>query len=194
MFQFNTHLFLRDIPLTNIRHNDLLCYMKEGYGAQAIEAWPMYRFFSLYYSGEKEMAIQSFASWYEEQLLKYHNTPKSEGGMYKGSLYTLIENYCKVPFREVDPLCKARAIRERVTQRFHLFEVIQREGYRPERAERILAFKKKGLVYLEGGHHRAAILRVLGKDTLPSVLVFPNQFIYNLFRFLRNIKHGNFHK
>jgi hypothetical protein len=186
--------FLRDIPLSLIRHNDLPCYVKEGYGAKPIEMWPVYNFFSLYQHGEKEQAIQNFVTWYDEQLLKYSHTPKSEGGMCKGSLYTLIENYCNVPFEEVDPLCKTKAIRERVMQRFHLFEVIQQEGYRPERAERILAFKKNGCVYLEGGHHRAAILRVLGKDTLPSVLVFPNQFIYNLVRFLRNIKHGNFHK
>ena len=187
-------MFLNDIPLSLIRHNDLPCYVKEGYGAKSIEEWPMYTFFLSYHQGRKEQAIKDFVEWYDDQLAKYHATAKAEGGMYRGSLYTLIEKHCAVPFAEVDSVCKAEAVRERVLQRFHLYEVIQEEGYRPERAERILAFKKNGCVYLEGGHHRAAILRVLGKDTLPSVLVFPNQFIYNLVRFLRNIKHGNFHK
>jgi len=186
--------FLQNIPLSRVRHNDLACYLAEGFGASPIDEWPIYTFFQQYLAGEKEAAQQNFENWYREQLGKYHSTPKAEGGMHKGSLYELIEKKCKTPFSEVEEDCKNAAIRERVMQRFQLLEDIRQRGYRQAEAERIDAVQKKGFVYLCGGHHRAAELRALGKNELPGVLVFPNQFVYNLFCFLRNIKYVYFQK
>jgi hypothetical protein len=120
----------------------------------------------------------------------YSLIPKSSGGMQNGSLYGLVERKCGVKFNEASVDCKIAAIKERVGERFSLFDQIQNEGYQPEKSERIEAFRKGGLVYLCGGHHRAAILKVLGYDKLPNVLVFPNQFIYNVFRLIRNLKYG----
>lgn len=186
--------FLQDVSLTHIRHNDLACYVAEGFGGKSIEKWPIYKFFSQYVNGDEKVAVQSYVDWYINQLNKYHNTPKQEGGMHRGSLFNLIEARCGTPFALVAEPCKREAIYERVMQRFQLLEVIRERGYKPEMAERIDAVRKNGSVYLCGGHHRAAILRVLGGEKLPGVLVFPNQLTYNLFCFLRNIKYGNFQK
>ena len=182
MFSF----FLQDVPFSKIRHNDLPCYHKEGYGGRPIEEWPMHMFFKEYVSGEKEKATQNFERWYHEQLDRYHHTPKAEGGMYKGSLYTLIEKRSGKRFEETSETTKDEAIRERVQQRFMLLDTIRTHGYNPDRTEPIHAVNKNGLIHLVRGHHRAAVLHVLGIEVLPRVLVFPNQFIYNLVRFVRN--------
>lgn len=190
MFTF----FLQNVPLAHIRHNDLACYVVEGFGARPVEEWPVFNFFTQYLCGDKEAAIQNYVEWYTDQLSKYHNAPKKEGGMHKGSLYSLIETKCGTSFPLVDEVCKKAAIRERVEQRFQLLEAIREQGYKPEMAERIVAVKKNGHVYLRGGHHRVAVLQALGESELPSVLVFPNQLVYNLFYFLRNIIYGNLQK
>ena len=182
MYQY----FLQNVPLSRIRHNDLSCYLKEGFGGSSVEAWPIHTFFKQYIAGEKEVAQENFEKWYKEQLGKYHSTPKAEGGMHKGSLYELIEKKCGTPFSEVKEDCKNVAIREKVLERLKLLEDIRQRGYKPAEAERIDAVQKKGFVYLQGGHHRAAALYALGWSELPAILVFPNQFVYNLFCFLRN--------
>ncbi len=184
----------KDVPLSVIRHNDLPCYHKEGYGGRPIQEWPMYKFYKEYAEGETERATQHFSEWYHEQLQRYEYTPKTEGGMYKGSLYTLIEKMGKSDYDTVSDAVKDNAIRQRVSERFQLLENIRDHGYDSLHTEPIHAIRRNGFVYPVRGHHRAAVLQVLGKEVLPHVLVFPNQFIYNLVRFLRNIKHGNFHK
>jgi len=187
-------LFLKNVPLSSIRHNDLHCYVTEGFGAKPIEEWPFFSFFESYVSGERETAIQNFKDWYKDQLDKYHNVPKNKGGMLHGSLYSLLEEKCDKPFIEVDESCKDKVIYERVLQRFKLLEDIDKFGYKENNTERIDAFKKNGNVYLRGGHHRAAILLALNKKELPNVLVFPNELTYNLFHLLRTIKHGYIQK
>lgn len=182
--------FLQQVPLSRIRHNDLPCYRAEGFGGAPVEAWPMYRFFKHYLEGEREAAELNFARWYEEQLDKYHATPKAKGGMHKGSLYQLIERRCGMPFRQIPEERKREVIRERVRERLSLLEDIRAQGYAPEKTERIDAVRKDGLVYLRGGHHRVAALAALHFTELPGVLVFPNEFLYNLFRFFRNLRHG----
>lgn len=185
-----TH-FLQSVPLASIRHNDLPSYRAEGFGGRPIEEWPVYRFFKMYREGERETATRNFEDWYRDQLEKYSAVSKERGGMYRGSLYNLIEKRCGVSFGEAGDECVREAIRERVVQRLSLLDTIRDRGYQSGESERIDAIRKGGLVYLAGGHHRAAILRALGRDELPGVLVFPNRFVYNLFNFLRKIKHGN---
>ncbi len=189
MFRF----LLQDVPFDRIRHNDLMCYVKEGYGGRPVANWPMYHFFAEYVHGERGHAQEQFEAWYKDQLNRYHDTPKGEGGMHKGSLYTLVENIAGVPFSEAGELHKNEAIRLRVAERFALLENIKNQGYRPD-AERIDGIQKGDFVYLLGGHHRAAALYALERKSLPRVMVFPNQFMYNLWTILRNIKHGNLQK
>ena len=186
--------FLKNVPLNHIRHNDLPCYVTEGFGARPIEEWPIYTFFQQYLLGETESAKQNFENWYKDQLNKYHSITKVEGGMYKGSLYSLVEKECKVSFSKVDESCKNAAIRTRVEQRFQLLEDMKEYGYSTTRTERIDVVRKNGSLYLTGGHHRVAALLALGEKELPNVLVFRNLFIYNLFNLLRSIKHGHLQK
>lgn len=182
MYQY----FLQNVPLSRIRHNDLSCYVAEGFGGAPVEAWPIHTFFKQYIAGEKEVAQENFEKWYKEQLEKYQYVPKAEGGMYEGSLYQFIEKHCKAPFSEVKEDCKNSAIRLRVAQRFQLLEDIKKRGYKMAETERIDAVRKNGFFYLKGGHHRVALLFALGWRELPGVLVFSNQLLYNLFCFLRN--------
>ena len=150
--------FLQNIPFSKIRHNDLPCYVTEGFGGAPVETWPMHTFFRQYLSDGKEVAQENFEKWYKEQLAKYHSILKAEGGMHKGSLYDLIEKRCGVAFSEVDEECKKSAIREMVLRRFKLLEDIKESGYEVAETERIDAVRKKGFFYLKGGHHRAALL------------------------------------
>ncbi len=183
--------FLQDIPLADIRHNDLPAYLAEGFGGKPIEEWPVYRFFTMYWEGNREEATREFVEWYRDQLGKYAMVPKRDGGMRRGSLYNLIEKRCGVPFEKTETSCREATIRERVSQRLGLLDTIQSRGYQAGEAERIDGFREKGFVYLTGGHHRAAILKVLGEEKLPGVLVFPNRLVYNFFTLLRNIRHGS---
>lgn len=185
--------FLQDVPLSRLRHNDLSCYVKEGYGGRPIEDWPMYQFFAEYERGNVEDARKHFEEWYLVQLNRYGDTPKDQGGMYTGSLYTLVETIAGVPFPKATELHKREAIQKRVEERFALLQNIKKEGYRPD-TERIDGIQKEGYVYLLGGHHRVAVLHALGISIFPKILVFPNRFMYNLWTILRNIKHGNLRK
>jgi hypothetical protein len=184
---------LQSVPFSKLRHSDLPCYVAEGYGGRPIEKWPVYTFFCQYVQGKKDLAQKNFEEWYTVQLQKYHKVAKKEGGMYKGSLYLLIEKRSGSAFEDANDEILRTAIHERVQQRFALIENIQNLGYNPN-SERIDGVKKNGYVYIHGGHHRAAALRALGEDALPAVLVFPNQLVYNLFNLLRNIKYGYFQK
>lgn len=181
---------LQSVPFSKIRHSELPFYRAEGYGGTPVEEWPMYRFFKRYLEGEREAARENFEDWYREQFVKYHRAPKAKGGMYEGSLYQLIKSRCKELPEVASAECKNAVISERVDERFALLEDVKRHGYELMRAERIDAVRKGGFVYLRGGHHRAAALRVLGFTELPGVLVFPNAFLYNLFCFFRNLRRG----
>lgn len=182
------NFFTKNIPFYNIRHNDLPCYIDEGFGGCTIQKWPVHNFFLEYIQGDKIKAQKQYEEWYTQQLEKYSAVPKSLGGMFNGSLYRLIEKRSQKPFPEVSAETKQQIISERVVQRFALLESIQKCGYDIQRAERIDAVRKKGLVYLLGGHHRAAALLVLGERELPGVVVFPNLFVYKLFQLLRSFK------
>lgn len=184
--------FTKTVPFASIRHNDLPYYVTEGYGGRAIESWPVYSFYSDYLKGDKEVARESFRIWYHDQLNKYHNISKSEGGMHQGTLYALIEKRSGGHLEGALPAVVDSVIREKVESRFALLESIRRNGYDPT-IERIDGIKKHGYVYLMGGHHRAAALRALGAAELPGVLVFPHQIIYNSFTLIRRIRdHATF--
>lgn len=176
--------FLKSVPFSQIRHNDVKCYLDEGFGGKPIEAWPPYSFFRGYIDGDTKKAHEDFYHWYREQLGKYHNIEKSDGGMYKGSLYRLIESETQKPFDQVDEEAVSKAIHKRVEQRFALLDSIRTNGYK-EGGETIKGVRRGGFVYLLGGHHRAAILRALGFKELPNVFVFPHKILYSLYTKIR---------
>lgn len=180
-------MFRQDVLIKLLRHNDLSCYNEEGFGGKTLKKWPVYKFFSEYIVNP-ESAINNYTEWYQDQLDKYSDIPNSEGGMYKGSLFRFIEEYTGKEYYELSRNQREVAVRKRVIKRFELIEDIKMHGYDTEKAEKIYALRKKGLVYLKGGHHRAVILLVLGYENLPDVFVFPNETVYNVFQYIRILK------
>jgi hypothetical protein len=168
----------RDVPFDEVRHDDRAVHVKEGYGGRPIEYFPPFAFYQLFADGRSEEAIASFRSWYREQFRKYARAPKRLGGMLNGSLYRLVASQCVaegVPFPVDDPapsIPLERAIALRVSQRIELFVSIRDRGFLSAASTPILGIRRTRRVYLTGGHHRAAALRVLGHATFPSVSVF----------------------
>jgi hypothetical protein len=169
----------RDVPLEQIRHDDRAVHRKEGYGGRPIESFPPFSFYRLFAEGRSEEAIASFRSWYREQFRRYAEVPKRLGGMQHGSLHRLVASQCAaegLPFRADEPASASgpleRAIALRVSQRIELLVSIRDAGFLPAASTPILGIARRDGVYLTGGHHRAAALRVLGHATLPSVSVF----------------------
>jgi hypothetical protein len=180
--------FARDVPLDLLRHNDTPVYAREGYGGRPIAAWPIYGFIRAYSDGFAEVARREFAAWYGEQLAKHQDVPVALGGMSRGSLYRAIEAAHRAGGVELNGSLRhareeivAACIAERVEQRLALVDAIRKEGYVPERAGRVMAIRKGGGVYLKGGHHRAAILKALGHETFPGLVVLPRP-LYALVR------------
>ena len=183
--------FTRDVPLDLIRHNNLSVHNREGYGGQPITAWPIYGFVKAYADGLEEAAGREFAAWYKDQLSKYQDVPGPLGGMHEGSLYRLIDATHHASGLE---LCGSlqnareeivtRCIEQRVEQRLSLVDEIRRDGYVLQQASRVMAVKSRGRVYLKGGHHRAAILKALGYQAFPRLVVLPR----SLFALVRRLK------
>lgn len=171
-----------EIKIKKLIHDDSSCYIKEGYGNQHISYFPPYTFFKSYVNGEIEKAVSEFTQWYDNQFRKYHNTPKAEGGMYKGSLYRLIKHNHKkygIELKEnlenLDQQIYWNSIKERVQQRISLLESIKEEGFK-ENGDTIVAVKKGDNYILKGGHHRCAILKLLEYETMPVKVYEENQY------------------
>jgi len=179
-------LISQNVCFSILKLDDKKYYVEEGYGGKGIEAWPVFHFFKDYVSGDKKKAVHDFEAWYYEQFWKYHKTPKNLGGLYKGSLYKLIVNKHKErgvdwdgTLSKADPAIVEEGIKERVKQRFMVVDSIMCQGYNKKTTERIIGVRKNGYVYLKGGHHRWAILQLLGHQYLPNVLIIPGETIYN---------------
>lgn len=63
-------------------------------------------------------------------------------------------------------------------------------GYVPDCADPVIANRKGGCVYLEGGRHRAAALKPRGWSVRPVVLVFSSPGRYPVWRWCRAIGHA----
>jgi len=188
--------FIRNnIPINAVRHDDLQCYVYEGWGGSPIEDWPIYKFYREYLHGNKSDACDRYCSWYSDQLEKYGNTGKKYGGMLKGSLYSLISSRLaeyglaynhSSDNKEYDAVV-GNAIRERVRQRFELAESIADKGYYSSGSDWIMGIERDGLVYLKNGHHRCAVLKALGVETVNDVRLCRNYLHYRVLTKLRRI-------
>ena len=173
MFRLYT---VEDIPITKLLHDDKYAYKKEGHGGKPVEEWPIYHFFKLYHSCEKEKAESLFVEWYIDQYRKYANVNKSKGGMRKGSLDRLYKdmksgNNVDTSFRE--------AVVERVKQRFQLLESILSSGYKPRDTNPVRAFMfKNGYYMIFGGNHRVAVLAALDYELIPNIYVYKNNLSF----------------
>jgi hypothetical protein len=176
-----------DVPFDRLRHDDRAIFVKEGYGGRPIEDFPPFTFYRLFADGKPEEAAESFRSWYREQFRKYAREPKRLGGMQGGSLYRLVASECAaegVPFPADEPALAGapleRAIERRVSQRLELFVSLRDKGFLSSASTPVLGIRRSGCVYLTGGQHRAAALRVLGHGSFPKVSVFQPSLLRGL--------------
>jgi hypothetical protein len=181
------------VLLDDIRHNDSLCYVREGFGGRKIEHWPMYSFFCQYVSGNKGEAIANFSQWYRNQFEKYCKVSKRYGGMLNGSLYKLIQKRYRMEsgrrFKnpdDVKPAIIDMAILEKVTERMELVDDIMKNGYMINKNHPVVASLNNNNIIIENGHHRAAILKALGYESIPGILLFKSNAAYRVLgKFLR---------
>lgn len=187
---------IRNIPLRDLLHNDKPAYMDEGFGRQPLDQWPVHGFFKLYIQGREDEAASRFTDWYVLQFLRHATVGKARGGMYQGSLYRLIEGlheeqgkgFC--PSRHVvDTALLEQGVRQRVTQRLSFIARIRDEGfdkhYDPDYVDGV---RWNDGVIMQGGHHRAASLMVLGYHNMPRMRVFSDKRAYALFRAMGAVK------
>ncbi|MGE0396542.1 MAG: hypothetical protein AB7T06_07495 [Kofleriaceae bacterium] len=171
--------FQREIPIASLRHNRRHVYLQEGYGGEAIQAFPPYQFFRRYASGDTEGARRAFVDWYGEQFRKYQGVSKGKGGMHNGSLYREVlaaHERVGITLPSKQPVFRddlvSLAIEQRVEQRLAFFVGVKERGYQPVATNPVFGIRQSDdTIELLGGHHRAAALLALGHDVLPCVTV-----------------------
>lgn len=179
--------FQNKVPISKVYYSRKKCYVDEGFGGQKIILSPIYRFFKEYIHGDKQLAINAYCDWYQDQFSKYHNISKANGGLYKGSLYRLIvKNHIKanrefLGIKVSDKKIIEDSISQRVAQRFALVERIINDGYVADLTDPITAIKKNGKYFLQGGHHRVCILAAMGEKFIPKVYIKRGRFIIKLY-------------
>ncbi len=167
-----------NILINDIVHNDLEYYIKSGYGGDHIKKWPFYKFIKMWVDGKSENARKLWAEWLVNEFNKYCLDVKSKGGMYQGSvhLYALKhinENKNKFWLNPslIDEKYVRRGAEMLVNKRIEMIRSVKENGYQLSLADQIYAVKIGSKYVLKGGHHRAAILHVLGQNNLPGVII-----------------------
>jgi len=172
-------LLFSDISTKAIVHNDLACYVKSGYGGKDIKKWPFYRYIKMWINGNTKQASNLWVNWLVDEFYKHCNAAKSKGGMYQGSVHRYAikyENKYKHD-RWLNPSLFNKTIvkqgaKELVNKRIKLIRSIINKGYQINMDDPIIAIKLKNKYVLKGGHHRAAIVYILGYEKLPGVIVY----------------------
>lgn len=140
-----------------------------GFGGKKIELFPPYEILKLYLTEPIEARKKFF------EFLHYHflekkawKISKKKGGMFKGSLYKSIEQLLsgeEIIINETlllnNRILVEKAINKRINHYFNVFDSIKKNGFKPE-LQPIKAETDNKLYYLLNGHHRIAILSILG--------------------------------
>ena len=140
-----------------------------GFGGKDIKYFPPHEFFKVYLK-QPEKANNLFYNWLYNTFL--HKSAwkilKVKGGWFKGSLYTAVDKLFreKSLFIDHNTMLKnedliKQAIRKRISHYFNLIESIKKYGFDPS-LNPVRVVNKNGLYYLLDGHHRVAILSILG--------------------------------
>ena len=172
-------LLFSDISTKAIVHNDLACYVKSVYGGKDIKKWPFYRYIKMWINGNTKQASNLWVNWLVDEFYKHCTAAKSKGGMYQGSVHRYAikyENKYKND-RWLNPSLLNKTIvkqgaKELVNKRIKLIRSIINKGYQINMDDPIIAIKLKSKYVLKGGHHRAAIVYILGYEKLPGVIVY----------------------
>lgn len=188
------NFYRSNLLLNSILHNDLKYYNESGYGGEHIEKWPFYKFIKLWVSGNCEQARNLWIEWLVSEFNKYCNKAKSKGGMYQGSVHRYSLNFLNNNKNEywIDALSinktnikKGAAVL--VDKRIELIKSVINKGYSIQLADPIFAVRKGNRYVLKGGHHRAAIMHVIGHESLPGVIIY-SKTIWELKKWLVKIK------
>ena len=99
--------------------------------------------------------------------------------MYQGSVHRYALNYIDenkhkywVDALLINKISIKRGAALLVDRRIELIRSIINKGYLFQLADPIFAVRKGNLYVLKGGHHRAAIMHVIGYDSLPGVKIY----------------------
>ncbi len=187
-------LLFSDISTKAIVHNDLACYVKSGYGGKDIKKWPFYRYIKMWINGNTKQASNLWVNWLVDEFYKHCTAAKSKGGMYQGSVHRYAikyENKYKND-RWLNPSLLNKTIvkqgaKELVNKRIKLIRSIINKGYQINMDDPIIAIKLKSKYVLKGGHHRAAIVYILGYEKLPGVIVY-SKLLWECRKWLAKIK------
>ena len=168
-----------DIVIDDIVHNDLMFYVKSDYGGKKIKKWPFYHFIKMWVGGDCDQARNLWIDWLVSEFNKYCIEVKSKGGMYQGSMHRYALNYIDENKHKywLDPSLISKMSMKQgaallVDRRIELIRSIMNKGYLVDLADPIYAVRKSNLYVLKGGHHRAAIMHVLGHNNLPGVMIY----------------------
>ena len=187
-------LLFSDISTKTIVHNDLACYMKSRYGGKDIKKWPFYRYIKMWVNGNTKQASNLWVNWLVDEFYKHCTVIKSQGGMYQGSVHRYAIKYEKKykHDRWLNPSLLNKTIvkqgaKELVNKRIKLIRSIINKGYQIDMVDPIIAVKIKSNYVLKGGHHRAAIVYILGYEKLPGVIVY-SKLLWECRKWLAKIK------
>ncbi len=185
----------------DIEFSDLL-----GFGGKDIKYFPPYEFFKIYLK-HPEKANNLFYNWFYNTFFykRAWKIPKIKGGWFQGPLYIAVDTLFreKSLFIDHNTILKnadlvKQAIRERISHYFNLIESIKKYGFDPY-LDPVRVVNKNGLYYLIEGHHRVAILSILGykkilvlKRTVLGGILKKFLLIKNKIWFFRNRKSINF--
>ena len=183
-----------DIPIKKIIHNDLELYIKSGYGGKHIEDWPFYNFIKMCVKGDSKQAKDLWVNWLVHEFSKYCLNTKSKGGMYQGSVHRCAIKYehkykhdCWLKPSLLNKKIVKQGAKELVNKRIRLISSIINKGYQINMDDPIIAIKTKGKYVLKAGHHRAAIVYILGYKKLPGVIVY-SKLLWECRKWLAKIK------
>ena len=175
-----------DILLKSVVHNDAEIYIRSGYGGKKIKKWPFYKFIKLWINGNHRQARSKWIDWLLNEFNKYKCIPKSRGGMYHGSVHFYSLKFKNINKKKLllDPtLISKDSIKNGasilVDRRIKMISSIVKNGYKIDLADPIFAVKTGNLYTLMGGHHRAALLYILGYKKLPRVIVY-SKFLWEI--------------
>ena len=168
-----------NLKLSEIVHNNLECYVQSGYGGEYIKNWPFYIFIKNWIEGDYKNSRNMWIDWLVNEFFKYNLKEKSKGGMYQGSVHSYSLNFVndnKEKYWNNPSLLSENCVKQGaamlVDRRIEMIRSIKDKGYQINLSDPILAVDIDGKYVLKGGHHRAAVMHVLGYEKLPKVIVY----------------------
>jgi hypothetical protein len=181
----------RSVFLFDIVHNERSAYIRAGYGARPISEWPFYKFILLYIRGFEEQSVKEWTDWLVGQFHEFKTTPKSEGGMFRGSVHRFASQRSCIDTLKVleSPALLTEedviyGVQVLIRQRLDVIDSIRVNGYCPGKSDKIFAVKKGDKIVFQGGHHRAAALYALNYKRVPQVFVYP-KYLWRIRKWLK---------